>query len=205
MFSDAYSCVLQLVTLLLRLVHSIRLVLSGRVYCHQFQRRLARVPELMLRPSWHNDDIVGGDLLLAACNVGFAFAGGEDAIAGCQSILRQDWTCGAGNSQHLIHSMYFISNITTNRNLHRHKLRVHAGMQHLSEDAKLADVLRQALEVDELMRRRRRLVLVSFGEVSHDAGCGVEEAESRCGGAKGLAGGNCAVAEKSATETGSEH
>jgi len=101
--------------------------------------------------------------------------------------------------------MYFISNITTNRDLHRHKLRVHAGMQHLSEDAELADILRQALEVDELVRRRRGLVLVSFGEVGHNAGCGVEEAESWCGGAEGLASGECAVAEKSAAETESEH
>ena len=101
--------------------------------------------------------------------------------------------------------MYFISNITTNRNLHRHKLRVHAGMQHLAENAKLANVLCQALEVDELVRRRRRLVLVSLGKIGHDAGRGVEEAESWCDGAEGLASGECAVAEKSAAETESEH
>ena len=76
----AYSCVLQLVTLLLRLVHSVRLVLSGRVYCHQLQWRLACIVELMLCTRWHNDYIVGRDLLFAACNVGFALTGSKDAL-----------------------------------------------------------------------------------------------------------------------------
>ena len=71
---------LQLVTLLLRLVHSIRLVLSRRVYCHQLQRRLARVPELMLRPCWHYDNVVGRNLLFATCYIGFTFARCEDAV-----------------------------------------------------------------------------------------------------------------------------
>jgi len=78
-------------------------------------------------------------------------------------------------------------------------------MQHLAEDAELANILGQALEVDELVGRRRRLVLVSFRKVGHDAGCGVERAESWCGGAKDLTSGECAVAEKSAAKTGSEH
>jgi len=78
-------------------------------------------------------------------------------------------------------------------------------VQHLAKNAKFADILGEALEVDELMRRRCGLVLVSLGEVGHDAGCGVEEAEGRCGGAEGLAGCECAGAEESVAEAGSEH
>jgi len=73
-----YPCVLQLITLFLGLVHRRRIVLGWRVDRHQLKRCLTRVVELVLRTRRNHNNIVGGDLLLAACYIGLAFAGSED-------------------------------------------------------------------------------------------------------------------------------
>jgi hypothetical protein len=59
---------LLLITLLLRLMHSPTIMLSGTIHSHKLQRlRLRSIDELVLSPSGHDDDVGGFDVLFAEC------------------------------------------------------------------------------------------------------------------------------------------
>ena len=72
------SSILQLIALLLRLMHSSRIMFSRRINCNELQRLVSNVDELVLRPSRDYNNIRGIYFLVFSSNSSLALAGSKE-------------------------------------------------------------------------------------------------------------------------------
>src|ERR1700733_5506213 len=83
------SSILQLITLLLRLMHSSRIMFSRRINCNELQRLVSNVDKLGLRPSRNYNNIRSIYFLVFSSNSSLALAGSkEQDLIDCVNLHR---------------------------------------------------------------------------------------------------------------------
>jgi hypothetical protein len=116
------AILLLLVSLLLCLVHRCRLVFSRRIDSVQDQWIGTSVDELVLRPCRDYDQVACLDILVLSCNrrLSSARGKGQNLING---VFLTNWLVERGQDMHNRWN-YFVSDVTTDWNGHKHQLRV---------------------------------------------------------------------------------
>jgi hypothetical protein len=108
------------VTLFLRLMNSPAIMLRRAVNSHELQRLcLRRVDELVLSAGWDDDDVGSFDVLQQASitdDMLYLDRSYRSYLIFARDSRSALSTC---EDKHLIHSVNFISNVASNRNLHR--------------------------------------------------------------------------------------